>query len=213
MNAGKYMLGKEKLTTLDLEESVESALEKIEKGNFLSLPVLDNDEFKGYLMKESIYRNYFDYKCNSKDEYLKNVRVKDIFIDSYKAIGTEDLVEEASYLLKEFRTPFLPVFDKNDKFVGILTHTAIFDVFSQVIGLGQGTRLIVDLYDIPGQAATLTDIIRKQKINIINFAALDTKVLDVYKVILRVETKDDKELNRLVEKIESEGFKVSKIDK
>lgn len=213
MNAGKYMLGKEKLTTLDLEESVESALEKIEKGNFLSLPVLDNDEFKGYLMKESIYRNYFDYKCNSKDEYLKNVRVKDIYIDSYKAIGTEDLVEEASYLLKEFRTPFLPVFDKNDKFVGILTHTVIFDVFSQVIGLGQGTRLIVDLYDIPGQAATLTDIIRKQKINIINFAALDTKVLDVYKVILRVETKDDKELNRLVEKIESEGFKVSKIDK
>lgn len=212
MNAEKYMLPKEKLTILDLDENVGSALDKIIGGNFLSLPVMDGNEFKGFLMKETIYRKYFDYEDKTKKDYLENVKVKDIYTDDYKSIRAKDLVEEASYLLKEFRTPFLPVFNDRDEFIGILTHSAIFNAFSQIVGLGRGTRLVVDVYDIPGQLATLAGVIRKANVNILNFTALDTKVLDVYKAILRVDTKDEETLRKLIQKIEAAGFKIGNIN-
>ncbi len=44
------------------------------------------------------------------------------------------------------------------------------------------------MFDTPGQLARLTEVIRKENINIMNFAVMDAKVLGVYRVILRVDT-------------------------
>jgi acetoin utilization protein AcuB len=204
------MLAKDKLTTVDVNESIGSALEKINKGDFLSLPVFEGSEFKGILMKEAIYRHYFETGCMDKAKFLDEVKVKDLYIDKYKSILDSELIENASYLLNEFRTPFLPVFDSNNNFVGILTHTAIFDAFSEIFGLGKGTRIMVNLFDIPGQIAKLTEVIRKENVNIMNLAVMDAKVLDVYKVVIRVDTEDVEEL---IDKIEKAGFKIAGIVK
>ena len=205
-----YMLSKGNLTAVELEENLGSALEKINEGNFLSLPVLDGNEFKGILMKEAVYRNYLESeKCN-KDEYLSNTKVKEIYNNSYESISADERIEKASYLLKELRTPFLPVFDSNNKFVGILTHFAIFNAFSEIFGIDKGTRIVVNMFDLPGQLARLTDLIRKENINIINFAIMDPKVLDLIQVILRVDTDD---VDKLVDKIQSAGFKIGEVTK
>lgn len=204
-----HMLSKEKLTTVELEESLGSALEKINKGDFLSLPVIDGNEFKGILMKEAIYRNYFESGKSDKDEYLNNTKVKDIYNAKYESISANERIEKASYLLKEFRTPFLPVFSSN-KFVGILTHFAIFNGFSEIFGIDKGTRIVVNMFDLPGQLARLTDVIRKENVNIINFAIMDPKVLDLIQVILRVDAED---VDRLVDKIQSAGFKIGEVTK
>ncbi|MCF6465905.1 CBS domain-containing protein [Clostridium sp. Cult2] len=205
MYVKNHMLPKDKLTTLELGESIGSALEKINQGDFLSLPVLDGNQFKGYLMKEVIFRNYFETNGSDRDEYLKNTKVEDLYSTNYKSINENEYVENASYLLKEWRTPFLPVFDIRNNFVGILTHNSIFNAFSEIFGLEKGTRLVVDMLDIPGQLAKLAEVIRKENVNIINFAAVDAKILDVYRVIIRVNTKD---VTKLVEKIKKAGFKV-----
>ncbi|MGJ0848024.1 CBS domain-containing protein [Tissierella praeacuta] len=205
-----YMLPKEKLTTVELGESLGRALEKINEGNFLSLPVIDGKEFKGILMKEAVYRNYLESgKCN-KEEYLNNTKVEEIYNNNYESISADERIEKASYLLKELRTPFLPVFDSNDKFVGILTHFAIFNAFSEIFGIDKGTRIVINMFDLPGQLARLTDVIRKENINIINFAIMDPKVLDLIQVILRVDTDD---VDKLVDKIQSAGFKIGEVTK
>lgn len=54
MYVRNHMLPKDKLTTLELGEDIGSALEKINQGDFMSLPVLEGEQFKGYLMKEAI---------------------------------------------------------------------------------------------------------------------------------------------------------------
>lgn len=208
----KYMLERKKLTTVDLDESIESALEKINKGDFLSLPVLDGEEFKGILMKEAIYRKYFELGCTERDRYLKENKVRDLYSDNYKSIQEGELVENASYLLKELRTPFLPVFDLDGKFKGILTHVAIFDAFSEVFGIGRGTRIVVTVYDMPGQLARLLEVIKKQNINVLNFATVDAKVIDVFKVVVRVDTKDENQVKSLIKSIEDGGFKVGDVD-
>lgn len=210
MYVKNHMLRREKLVTLDLQDNIYTALKKIQEGDFMSLPVLEGDEFKGYLMKEAIYRNYFEYNQGDKNEFLKNTKVKDLYSTNFKSIKEDDYIENASYLLKEWRTPFLPVFDSQNKFTGILTHSSIFDAFSEIFGLDKGTRIVVNMLDIPGQLAKLTEVIRKENVNIINFAAVDAKVLDVYRVIIRVDTKD---VIGLIEKIEKAGFKIGEISR
>ncbi len=203
------MLPKDELTILELEESLGSALNKINNGDFLSLPVMDGNEFKGILMKEAIYRSYMELGKSDRDEYLNNTTVKEIYNNKFESTSADERIEKASYLLKEVRTPFLPVFNEN-KFVGILTHFAIFKAFAEIFGIDNGTRIVVNMFDLPGQLARLTDVIRKENINIINFAIMDPKVLDLIQVILRVDTDD---VDRLIEKIQSAGFKIGEIAK
>lgn len=205
-----HMLPKNKLTTVQLEESIGSALEKINEGDFLSLPVMAGDEFKGIIMKEAIYRYYFQKVNKDKDQYLNDTKVSVLYNDSYESISADQGIEKASYLLREFRTPFLPVFDNRKNFVGILTHFAIFNAFSDIFGIGRGTRFIVNMFDLPGQIARLTDVIRRENANIINLATMDPKVLDLIQVVLRIETED---AERLAEKIQLAGFKIGEITK
>lgn len=210
MYVKNHMLPKEKLTVLDLNESVSSALQKIEKGDFLSLPVFDKEDFKGILMKEAVYRYYFESQSQDKEAFLQDIKVRDIYNDKFKSIGEDELIENASYLLKEWNTPFLPVFNFRDNFVGILTHYSIFNAFSEVFGFEKGTKIVVNMFDTPGQLARLTEVIRKENINIINFTVMDAKVLGVYRVILRVDTNNP---DNLIDKISRQGFKIGDIGK
>ncbi len=210
MYVRNHMLSKDKLVTVQLRENVKSALDKIIEGDFLSLPVLDGDEFKGIIMKEAIYRTYFEGNYEDKEQFLLNTTVEELYNDEYKSIKEYELIENASYLLKELRTPFLPVFDKRGNFVGILTHFAIFNAFAEIFGFDKGTRIVVYMFDIPGQLAKLTEVLKKEDINILNFAVMDAKVLGVYKVILRVDTEN---VDGLINKIEKAGFKVGDIVK
>lgn len=203
-----HMLRAEKLTTVSLGENLGSVLKKIEEGDFLSLPVLQDEKFKGFIMKEAIYRNYFELNKRDKEDYLANTTVNEIYNDKFKSIYESDKIDEASYLLKERRTPFLPVFDSHDKFVGILTHFSIFNAFSEIFGIDKGTRIVVNMFDLPGQLSRLTEVIRKAGINIINLAIVDAKVLDITRVILRVDAKD---VSDLIDKIQEAGFKIGEV--
>lgn len=205
-----HMLQRHKLTTVQLEESIGSALEKINQGDFLSLPVMDGDEFKGIVMKEAIFRHFFGSEVSDKEKYLKETLVKEVFNDRFESIGADERIEKASYLLREFRTPFLPVFDDKDRFVGILTHFAIFNAFSEILGIDRGTRIVVNMFDLPGQIAKLADVIRKENANIINLAIMDPKVLDLVRVILRVDTEDG---DKLAKKIQLAGFRIGEVSK
>ena len=106
MYVRNHMLSKDKLVTVQLRENVKSALDKIIEGDFLSLPVLDGDEFKGIIMKEAIYRTYFEGNYEDKEQFLLNTTVEELYNDEYKSIKEYELIENASYLLKELRTPF-----------------------------------------------------------------------------------------------------------
>ncbi|MFA5524507.1 MAG: CBS domain-containing protein [Tissierellales bacterium] len=208
MYVKNHMLSKDKLVMLLVEDSISDALDKITKGDFLSLPVFNGVEFYGILMKETIFRHYFEEGYTDKEKYLKETRVKDLCNTDVKTINENVFIENASYLLNELRTPFLPVLDDENNFKGILTHSSIFNAFSEIFGLNEGTRILINLYDIPGQIAKLTETIRKANVNIANFAVVDAKVMDVFKVVVRVDTT---EVDELIEKIEKAGFKVAEV--
>ncbi len=57
-------------------------------------------------MKEAAYRYYFESDSQDKEAFLKDIKVKDIYNDKFKSIMEDELIENASYLLKEWNTPF-----------------------------------------------------------------------------------------------------------
>jgi acetoin utilization protein AcuB len=193
------------LTCLNPEESVKEALEKINSKDFLSLPVVNDNRILGILMKEAIYRKYFEEDFVNKEDFLNNCKVKDVYNKDLKTINENEPIERASYLLNSRRTPFLAVVDDKNNYLGILTHAAIFKAFSEIFGLEMGQRLVVHMFDIPGQLARLTEILKKENINIMNLTLLDTKVMGIIKVVLRVDTDN---IDELVSKLEREGFKI-----
>lgn len=87
MYVKNHMLPKEKLTTLSLNESIDSALKKIEKGDFLSLPVLDGEKFKGIFMKEAVYRYFFEVKTDDKEIFLVDTKDPKNLIDKMSKAG------------------------------------------------------------------------------------------------------------------------------
>lgn len=205
-----YMLPLNKLTTVRLDESLKDALNKLEDGDFMSIPVVDEGIFYGILMKEAIYRVFFDGDFTDKDRYLENTRVESIYRKANSSINDFDKIDRASYVLKELRTPFLPVFDLHKNFVGILTHFAIFSAYTEIFGMNKGNRIVINTTDMPGQMAKLTELLRREEANILNFALVDPNIMGVRKVVLRVETDDFEDL---LKKIEKSGFKVGEVEK
>ncbi|MBC7088217.1 MAG: CBS domain-containing protein [Tissierellales bacterium] len=205
MYVRNHLIKLEDLTVLNPEESVRQALEKINSKDFLSLPVVEDRKIVGILMKEAIFRKYFEEELESKEYYLDNYKVGDIYNSDVKYINANELIEKASYLLNSIRTPFLAVVDDKNNFLGILTHSAIFKAFSEIFGFDIGHRLVVHMFDIPGQLARLTELLKRENINIMNLTVLDAKVMGIMKVVLRVDSKD---IDGLVNKLEREGFKI-----
>lgn len=200
------MLGKEKLITASPEESLKSALDKIEDNNFLSIPVVEGKTFLGVISKERIYEEYFKGEYTDKANFLEKTRVKSLYRNIIPRVDPNDLIERSSRVLETFGIPFVAVVNDKGDFEGIVTHYVIFHTFGEVFGINEGHRISVTLYDVPGQIAKLTDIITKMGGDIISFVVLDPGVkLDVKEIVIRVRAND---LGRLIDKLKEAGYKL-----
>ena len=201
-----HMIEKEMLTLVELEDSLETALKKMASDNFLSLPVVDNGELRGKLMKEKIYWGYVEEDSDSFSEFTITKKVSDLYDDKIQFVYEDDEIEKASFLLGRIKMPFLTVINSDNEFVGILTHAAIFNAFSRVIGLDKGHKIVVDMEDEPGQLARFTELLKNENVNIINISIVGRTEDNYLRNVIRVETED---VDDLVDKIKSIGFRVN----
>jgi acetoin utilization protein AcuB len=200
------MLPKSELVIAELDESLKSALKKIEDNDFLSIPVVDGKLFAGVIAKEKIFEEYFKGDYTSKEDYLNTMDVRGIFRNIVPRVSPYDPIERASRVLETFDIPFVAVINERDEFEGIVTHYAIFHSFGEILGVNEGERIAVTAYDIPGQLAKLTDIITKAGGDIISFTVIDPKAkLDVRLIVVRVRILN---YEQLVKKIREAGFKI-----
>lgn len=200
-----HMLNKEELTVVELEESIESTLKKMAQGGFLSLPVVSDGVLSGLVMKETIYRGYVEEGYDNFQGYITHKKVKDIYNNKVHIIHENEEIENASHLLGELRIPFLAVLDSDNKFTGILTHSAIFEAFTEVLGINKGLRIVVEMPDIPGELSKLTTLIKEENINIKNIAMIESEIKNNVRVVVRIDTDS---LDDISNKIKNEGFQI-----
>jgi acetoin utilization protein AcuB len=205
MFVNNVILPREKLVTVSPKQTVKRALELIEKNNFLSIPVAEDEKFYGTISKERIYTFYFE-KSLDKKSLLEEFLVENVMRTDIPTIEPLANVEEAAHYLEVKNTSFVAVIDSYGAFKGIVTHHAVFHEFTELFGLNKGNRISVIAYDVPGQISKLSKLITENDGNIISFVVVDPKTMtEVKEIVVRLRT-DNYDL--MVKKIKEAGFQV-----
>ncbi len=204
-----YMLKREDLLVLDVSQRIQEALSLIASDGHLTLPVVEGDVFKGCLSIYYIYKKYYEKSEEDRVAFL-NSFVGDHYRKDIPILTTKNIVEDASVLFSNQNIPFVPVVNKHQDLLGIVTQKSIFQSFSRLMGYGRGVRLTIHTPDVKGRISRLARAIKKSDGNIISLAINDPESkLGVKEIILRL---DGENMEKIKKNIEREGFKIIEIE-
>lgn len=194
--------------TISPDQTIPEAHEIMEKHGVKRLPVMKNGKLVGIVSKEDILRaspsKATAFSIGEITYLLSKTKISQIMSKNLVTISSNALLEEAATLMRDNEISFLPVVD-NNKLVGIITETDIFDSFIDLLGFREpGTRLTIEAVDEPGIMSNLTSIIGKFGVNITHVA--------VYRgasgksaIVIGINSLNTEEIEK---SIEEQGFKI-----
>lgn len=152
--------------TVDLNDTVERALEIFQEHNTSMLPVTGNGKLLGILTPRDLRRVASENDSppdlrSIPDEVLK-LKVSSVMSREPLAVPPDFTVEETAELLLEKRIPGCPVLDHQGRIVGIVTKRDLLQAF--VVGSGIGKVGILFGFVVKDQQdciKELFDVIRK----------------------------------------------------
>lgn len=194
------------LTTISIHDTAQKTLDIIASKSLLSLPVVDNNKFVGIISKRYILEQYFGSEEDKETFFGRPVG--DFMKTMIPCLHQNDLIEEAVNLLCEHNVQFIPVVNEQGDFVGIVSHKAVFRTLKNALGMGY-TRIALTTYDYKGQLAKLSEIISKEKGNIISIIQVDPQVMSLKEIILRVDIANPQKLVKL---LDENGFTVRQVN-
>jgi acetoin utilization protein AcuB len=169
--------------------SARKALDIMQSKRFSNIPVVDDGNIVGIVAKEDIINQYFcgEQGCTLMEDTL----VVDIMTKHFVTIKKMDYIEKAVALLKEKDVSALPVLDTDNKLVGIITRTDIFDAFADAMGSdNKGSRIYMVVPEFVGQLAKIANIVRHHGISIEALSVFDSGIINTKQVIMKVSAKD-----------------------
>lgn len=194
---------KEKLITLKLDDTIKEAIGSISDNGFLSLPVVDDKKFIGFLSKQYVYEKFLE--SEEKDfEAFSEKPVRDFVYMKIEPVKDNIFIEEAADMFANNQVRFLPVVDSYGYFLGILTQKSLFEIITKVYGL-KDAKIVIHSDDFAGTLSKIADIIYKHGANITNIAQMDTKVMGIQEISIRLEGDN---IDKLVTKLQDKGIKV-----
>lgn len=194
--------------TISADQNIPDAHEIMAENGVKRLPVMKNGKLVGVVSKEDIVQaspsKATSFSMGEITYLLSKTKISQIMNKNPFIISSNALLEEAAILMRDNNVSFLPVVD-NDKLVGIITESNIFDSFIELLGFREpGTRLTVEANDEPGIMANLTGIIGDFGANITHVA--------VYRgtggkssVVIGINSLNTAEMEK---SIESHGYKI-----
>jgi len=195
-----------KIITLSPNDTAEKAIQVIEENGFLSLPVVEDRKFLGFLSKQYIYDEFFKSGETDYKKFFQKT-VSDFISTPFEAVKDSTPVEKAAEIFFKSKIRFLPVVDNNGYFVGILTQKALFDIITKVFGL-YDAKIVILASDLAGVIAKISEIIYKHGANITNIVQMDTGLAEFQEITIRLECEN---LDKLVEKLKNSGIKVREV--
>lgn len=193
----------EELSLVSVTDTIETALNIIEESGYLSLPVVQGDKFVGVLSRKFIYEVYFNENGGDKATFLTR-KVSEFMRTKIEPIKENILIEEAAAIFLEEKLKFIPICDENDRFEGIVTPAVILARYRLIFGM-KNPRLVIYTFDFKGKLAKILDLISKAGGSIKNIVQMDTEVMGLQEISLRVESKD---IKKVIKSLQQAGFEV-----
>ncbi|MFE8702645.1 CBS domain-containing protein [Cytobacillus sp. FJAT-54145] len=198
------MIPKHKCYTIEQDQSLATALEKLDAHKVDALPVLDDKQYVGIVTKYGIYESYFTSNL-SKDEFLQNTTVSEVATHQEKFLEGNEIFEKTLLDLKDF--PLLAVVDENRKFLGVVTRFDVLDQFQSAFGTHRsGIRIAFTSVETEGRIARLAEIAHHFHEHIISLVTFDETDKLVRRIVMKVEKNDN--FDKFIKKLEQSGFRI-----
>lgn len=190
--------------TITSKTSARKALDIMQAKRFSNIPVVDDGHMVGIVAKEDIINQYF---CGEKGcTLMEDTLVEEIMTKHFITINKMDYIEKAVFLLKERDVSALPVMDADNKLVGIITRSNVFEAFADAMGSdNKGTRIYMVVPEFVGQLAKIANIVKHHGVSIEALSVFDSGITNTKQVIMKVNTKDS---DHLVADLKSAGFDI-----
>ncbi|NLV20960.1 MAG: CBS domain-containing protein [Syntrophomonadaceae bacterium] len=201
--------------TVGLDSSVTEAFSLMKENSIRRLPVVDKGKVVGIVtitdLNQATPSMATTLSIHELNYLLAKTKIRDVMPKRQKlvTIGPENYVETAARLMREYKVSGLPVIDDDEKLVGIITETDIFDAFIDILGVTRPhTRIDFYTSDRPGTIAGITGMIAEKGKNIVNTVVFFDKKKNKYKMVIRIEELDCQDV---VEALKDRGHEVESV--
>lgn len=151
--------------TVDVNDSMQTAMKLVKEHGIRMLPVLENGELKGVVTDRDLKRkSASDATTLEVHELLyliSTLKVETIMTPKPITVPFNYTVEETAEVLLKNKISGVPVLDEKGDLMGVVTQTDIFRAFISLTGISQkGIQFGFLLEDRPGSIKDVADIIR-----------------------------------------------------
>jgi len=132
-------------------------------------------------------------------------------LEKLVTVTPETVIEKAVQLMHDREVSCLPVLDRGQELVGMVTETDILGTFVDILGLKEkGTRLAVTMEDEPGKLLGVLEVIKKYNVNIGSIFSPTSTIEGKRVTVIRLRTQEAEGIVKDLEKI---GYGVESIQK
>jgi acetoin utilization protein AcuB len=157
------------VVTIDKNADISAAQEKMAEHRIRHLPVVEeNNLLIGIVTDRDIRSALPSSQSVEKDDMKKIIssKIDEIMTKNPVSISPFDTIQDALLLLQKKRFGSLPVVDRQEKLIGIITTRDLLREFINVLGLEDpGTLLCLLVEDKIGQMKKIVDAISEEKIS------------------------------------------------
>ncbi|MFW5670966.1 MAG: CBS domain-containing protein [Acetivibrio ethanolgignens] len=198
MRVKVIMMPLKNVQCISLNQTIGEAMKLIDEHKLLSMPVVDGKKFIGVLSKQHTYESFFkDYDC-TKEEFL-NHPVSEMMKSKVDTVSKDTRIEDAAAQFISSMVRFIPVTDEKENLEGIITQQAIFKEYQKLFGTKHNSITIL-CNDYKGVLSRMTDVIAKAGGNIKNLVQVDTEIMGLQEIHIRIEAEDFKEVVAALER-------------
>lgn len=197
--------------TITFNASINEAIELMREKNLKRVPVVDGEKVVGMLTHNDIQKvsptKATTLSIFELNYLLSKTTVNDAMTKDVVTVSPDDLLEVAALRMRENRISTLAVV-KDNKLVGIITESDIFDAFIDLLGFREtGSRITVMSADVPGALADIGEIFQSFDVNITHIAAYRGSS-GTSDVVIRTNAMDTDDVEK---RLEEQGYKIENV--
>jgi acetoin utilization protein AcuB len=197
--------------TIAFDAPITEVIELMREKNLKRVPVVHGEKVVGMITQGDIQK-VSPTKATTLSIFeinylLSKTKVSDAMTKEVITISPDALLEEAAVLMRDNKISTLAVV-KDNKLVGIITESDIFDAFIDLLGFRDtGSRITVQAKDAPGALADITEIFKDLDLNITHIAVYRGSA-GFSDVVIRTNTINT---DVLVKRLEDHGYKIDSL--
>ncbi len=151
--------------TIDGDASIVNAIKLLKRHEITMLPVKEDDQLAGIVTRGDIHKSSAadidPFQRDDLFDLISHIRVKSIMTKNPITILPDCTVEETAEKLLAYRVSGLPVVNRQEEVLGVVTKSDIFRLILFLAGEGKkGIQIALELEDRPGCLKGITDTVR-----------------------------------------------------